>query len=96
MGDVGSLALGGAIGCTAVIAKQELLLVVVGGLFVVEALSVILQVASFQAAGQADLPHVAAAPPLRAVGLGRDQGRGPLLDHRRHVRPVALATLKLR
>ena len=52
MGDVGSLALGAAIGCAAVIAKQELVLVVVGGLFVAEALSVILQVASFQARGR--------------------------------------------
>ncbi len=52
MGDVGSLALGGAIGCTAVIAKQELVLVVVGGLFVAEALSVILQVASFKIRGK--------------------------------------------
>ena len=52
MGDVGSLALGAAIGCTAAIAKQELLLVVVGGLFVAEALSVILQVASFKTRGR--------------------------------------------
>ena len=52
MGDVGSLALGAAIACTAVIAKQELLLVVVGGLFVAEALSVILQVASFKTRGK--------------------------------------------
>jgi len=52
MGDVGSLALGAAIGCTAVIAKQELLLVVVGGLFGAEALSVILQVASFKTRGR--------------------------------------------
>jgi phospho-N-acetylmuramoyl-pentapeptide-transferase len=52
MGDVGSLALGAAIGCTAAIAKQELLLVVVGGLFVAEAFSVILQVASFKARGR--------------------------------------------
>jgi phospho-N-acetylmuramoyl-pentapeptide-transferase len=52
MGDVGSLALGAAIGCAATIAKQELLLVVVGGLFVAEALSVILQVASFQLRGK--------------------------------------------
>jgi phospho-N-acetylmuramoyl-pentapeptide-transferase len=52
MGDVGSLALGAAIGCAAVIAKQELVLVVVGGLFVAEALSVILQVASFQTRGR--------------------------------------------
>jgi len=52
MGDVGSLALGAAIGCAAVIAKQELLLVVVGGLFVAEAMSVILQVASFRLRGK--------------------------------------------
>ncbi len=52
MGDVGSLALGAAIGCAAVIAKQELLLVIVGGLFVAEALSVILQVASFRLRGR--------------------------------------------
>lgn len=48
MGDVGSLALGGAIGTTALLIKKELLLVIVGGIFVVEALSVILQVASFR------------------------------------------------
>jgi phospho-N-acetylmuramoyl-pentapeptide-transferase len=48
MGDVGSLALGGALGTTALLIKKELLLVIVGGIFVVEALSVILQVASFR------------------------------------------------
>jgi phospho-N-acetylmuramoyl-pentapeptide-transferase len=52
MGDVGSLALGGAIGCLAVMIKQEILLVLVGGLFVVEAMSVILQVASFKLTGR--------------------------------------------
>jgi phospho-N-acetylmuramoyl-pentapeptide-transferase len=52
MGDVGSLALGGALGTVAILIKQELLLVVVGGVFVLEALSVILQVASFKATGQ--------------------------------------------
>ena len=52
MGDVGSLALGGAIGCLAVMIKQELLLVLVGGLFVLEALSVIIQVASFKLTGR--------------------------------------------
>jgi phospho-N-acetylmuramoyl-pentapeptide-transferase len=52
MGDVGSLALGGAIGTLAVMIKQELLLVLVGGLFVVEALSVILQVFSFKMTGR--------------------------------------------
>jgi phospho-N-acetylmuramoyl-pentapeptide-transferase len=48
MGDVGSLALGGALGTTALLIKKELLLVIVGGIFVLEALSVILQVVSFR------------------------------------------------
>ena len=48
MGDVGALALGGALGTVALATKQEILLAVVGGLFVVEALSVILQVGFFK------------------------------------------------
>jgi phospho-N-acetylmuramoyl-pentapeptide-transferase len=48
MGDVGSLSIGGALGAVAVITKQEVLLVLVGGLFVVEALSVIFQVGFFK------------------------------------------------
>ncbi len=48
MGDVGSLALGGALGTVAVLIKKELLLVIVGGIFVIEALSVIMQVFSFK------------------------------------------------
>ena len=48
MGDVGSLSLGGALGSIAVITKQEILLVLVGGLFVIEALSVIFQVGFFK------------------------------------------------
>ena len=48
MGDVGSLALGGALGTTALLIKKELLLVIVGGIFVLEALSVILQIGSFR------------------------------------------------
>ena len=52
MGDVGSLALGGAIATVAVIIKQELLLPFIGGIFVVEALSVILQVGSFKLRGK--------------------------------------------
>jgi len=48
MGDVGSLSLGGALGAIAVITKQEILLVLVGGLFVIEALSVIFQVGFFK------------------------------------------------
>ena len=49
MGDVGSLALGGALGTVAILIKQELLLPIVGGVFVLEALSVIIQVALVQA-----------------------------------------------
>ncbi len=52
MGDVGSLAIGGAIGIVAVLSKQEMVLVLVGGLFVLEALSVIVQVASFKLTGR--------------------------------------------
>jgi phospho-N-acetylmuramoyl-pentapeptide-transferase len=48
MGDVGSLALGGALGSTAIIIKQEFLLAIVGGVFVMEALSVIMQVGYFK------------------------------------------------
>lgn len=52
MGDTGSLALGGVIGAMAVLTKQELLLPIVGGLFVLEGLSVILQVGSFKLRGK--------------------------------------------
>ena len=48
MGDIGSLSLGGALAMVAVIAKQEILLAIVGGVFVIEALSVIIQVAVYQ------------------------------------------------
>ena len=48
MGDTGSLALGGALGVVAVMVKQEIVLALVGGIFVIEALSVILQVTSYQ------------------------------------------------
>jgi phospho-N-acetylmuramoyl-pentapeptide-transferase len=51
MGDVGSLALGGALGTVAVLIKQEILLIFVGGVFVIEALSVILQVGSYKLRG---------------------------------------------
>jgi phospho-N-acetylmuramoyl-pentapeptide-transferase len=52
MGDVGSLPLGAALGLVAVVSKHELLLILVGGLFVIEALSVIFQVASFKSRGK--------------------------------------------
>jgi phospho-N-acetylmuramoyl-pentapeptide-transferase len=52
MGDTGSLALGGLLGTIAVVVKQEVLLIIVGGIFVVEALSVIIQVVSFKTRGK--------------------------------------------
>jgi phospho-N-acetylmuramoyl-pentapeptide-transferase len=52
MGDAGSLALGGAIGMLAVLTKAELLLPLIGGIYVVEAVSVIVQVASFKLTGR--------------------------------------------
>ncbi|NLD61860.1 phospho-N-acetylmuramoyl-pentapeptide-transferase [Candidatus Sumerlaeota bacterium] len=52
MGDTGSLALGGAIGTVALICKQEILLTVIGGIFVIEALSVIIQVTSYKLRGK--------------------------------------------
>ncbi len=52
MGDTGALALGGALGTIAVLSKTEILLIVVGGVFVIEVLSVIIQVASFKLRGK--------------------------------------------
>ncbi|MBI5893590.1 MAG: phospho-N-acetylmuramoyl-pentapeptide-transferase, partial [Deltaproteobacteria bacterium] len=52
MGDVGSLALGSALGTLAIITKHEILLILVGGIFVVEALSVIFQVGSYKIRGK--------------------------------------------
>ncbi|HSR66628.1 MAG TPA: phospho-N-acetylmuramoyl-pentapeptide-transferase [Acidobacteriota bacterium] len=52
MGDVGAMSLGGAIGTVAVLIKQELLLLSIGGIFVIEALSVILQVGSYKLTGR--------------------------------------------
>ena len=52
MGDVGSLSLGGALGTLAVVTKHELILIVVGGIFVIETVSVILQVASYKLTGK--------------------------------------------
>ena len=52
MGDVGALALGAALGVIAVMVRQEIVLLIMGGVFVVETLSVIIQVASFKLTGK--------------------------------------------
>ena len=52
MGDVGALAMGAALGCVAVIVRQEIVLVIMGGVFVMETVSVMMQVASFKLTGK--------------------------------------------
>jgi phospho-N-acetylmuramoyl-pentapeptide-transferase len=52
MGDIGALAIGAALGCIAVIVRQELVLVIMGGIFVIETLSVMIQVASYKLTGK--------------------------------------------
>ena len=52
MGDIGALALGAALGAIAVLCRQELVLLIMGGVFVMETVSVILQVASFKLTGK--------------------------------------------
>ncbi len=83
MGDVGSLALGGAIGTVAVIIRQELLLPFIGGIFILEAVSVILQVGSYKLRNKKRIFKMA---PLHhhfeQLGWQRVQSHRPLLDRR--------------
>ena len=82
MGDTGSLALGGMLGAIAVAIKHEIVLAIVGGLFVLEAVSVIVQVVSFKLTGKRVFQDGADPPPLRAEGLDRAADRDPVLDRR--------------
>ena len=81
MGDTGSLALGGALGAIAVATKHEIVLAIVGGLFVLETHVGDHPGGVLQAHGQAGVPHGAAAPPFRAEGLAGIDRRRALLDH---------------
>ncbi len=90
MGDTGSLALGGTIGMVAALINQEIVLVLVGGVFVLEALSVMLQVASFKLRGK----RVFAMAPLHhgsgqrhAAGLLVQDAGAPPLCHGAHPSP---------
>ena len=85
MGDTGSLGLGGAIGALAVMTQTEVLLIIIGGIFVIEALSVAIQVFSFKTFRRRVLLMAPAPPPLRDDGLVGDQDHAPLLDHRRRL-----------
>ncbi len=97
MGDVGALSLGGAIGTIAVLAKQELVLLIAGGIFVVETLSVIIQVYYFKMTHK----RVFLMAPLhhrRAEGMARKRSLSrSFLDRVSIVCALfALGTLKLR
>ena len=82
MGDTGSLALGGLLGAIAVAIKHEIVLAIIGGLFVIEALSVVVQVASFKLTGKRVFQHGADPPSFRAARLVGAADRHALLDHR--------------
>ena len=86
MGDTGSLGLGGAIAGLAVMTKTEVLLIILGGIFVIEALSVAIQVFSFQTFRKRVFLMAPDPPPLRADGLVGDEDHPALLDRRRRVR----------
>ena len=86
MGDTGSLALGGLVAGLSIVTRTELLLVVIGGVFVVEALSVRVQIAVFRTTRRRVFRMAPVPPPLRAGRLGRDHGDHPVLAARGHVR----------
>ena len=89
MGDTGSMAIGGALAGFAIMTKTEFLLLLVGGIFLIEALSVIIQVVQLQVLGQTRVPDDADPPPLRDEGVVRDQDHGALLDlHARFSAPA--------
>jgi len=71
MGDVGSLSLGGALGAIAIVTKQEILLAIVGGIFVMETFSVIFQVGYFKLTGGKRIsPDGASASSFRIERMG--------------------------
>ncbi len=73
--------IGAALGVMAVIVRQEVVALVMGGIFVLETVSVILQVASFKLTGRRIFRMAPHASPLRAEGLGGAEGHRPVLDH---------------
>ena len=81
MGDTGSLALGGALGTIAVATKHEIVLAIVGGLFVLETISVIVQVASFRLTGKRVFRMAPLHHHYEQKGWTESTGGDPLLDH---------------
>jgi hypothetical protein len=80
MGDVGALALGGALGFVALATKTELSLPIIGGVFVTELVSDVIQVAHFKRTGRRIFLMAPHPPPLREAGLARVAHRGAFLD----------------
>ena len=96
MGDVGALSLGGTLGLVAILIKQEFLLFFIAGVFILEALSVILQISYFRMTGGKRLFKMAPpSSPLRAHGLARRKGRHPFLDSGHHLRSVQLGDIEI-
>ena len=83
MGDTGSMALGGAIAAMAIMLKVELLLLFVGGIFAVVALSVMLQVLSFKWWGRRIFLIAPLQHHFEMKSLVRDEDHGALLDRQR-------------
>ncbi len=88
MGDSGSLALGGALGAVAVATKHEIVLAIVGGLFVVETVSVIIQVLWFKRTGRRVFLMAPIHHHFERLGWSEFDGGDPFLDHRHHARPA--------
>ena len=82
MGDTGSLALGGLIGSVAVATKHEIALAIIGGLFVLEAVSVIVQVVSFKLTGKRVFRMAPIHHHFEQLGWTEVADRDPVLDHR--------------
>ncbi len=83
MGDTGALAIGGLFGALALVTNTVLLFVIIGGLFVLETLSVIAQVISYPRVRPPSLPDVADPPSLRTCGVAGVHGDRAVLDHLR-------------
>ena len=82
MGDTGSLAIGTGLGALCLLMNLDLLLPVIGGLFVAETASVIIQVISFRLFGRRVFRHGAVSPPLRDARLARVHDHRPTVDPR--------------
>ncbi len=82
MGDVGALAIGAGLAALALVTSTQLLLPIIGALYVVETLSVVIQVTGYKLTRQTDVPHGADPLPLRTGRLARNPRHHPAVDRR--------------